>query len=329
MKKNILLLLAGLSIGAAFSQTRDTATFENLLKDSGTVANGQGGYNHHAIQMLGSNDSLILPTEYDTSFGGFWASGWAISSKQDSSRGTSNFLTQLYCNAAAAGANGSKVFAIGQNNTWMKFTGNYAGIASFMINNTTYAYNSMKNGDLYAKKFGGKSGNDPDFLSVKIKKYLQGNLWDSVTVYLADYRFASHDSDYILSRWKNVSFAAPYPDSISFEMNGSDTGSFGLNTPAFFAVDNVVVTTRASIRNYHTLKTEIWPVPSSGTLHISAAEPLASVQIQNLQGASIRSAEVAGNHIQLGLAGISSGVYLLQCRSVSGAVSTSKLLVQQ
>jgi hypothetical protein len=31
------------------------------------------------------------------------------------------------------------------------------------VTNTTYAYNSMRDGDMFAKKFGGPTGNDPDW----------------------------------------------------------------------------------------------------------------------------------------------------------------------
>ena len=56
------------------------------------------------------------------------------------------------------------------------------------ITNTTYAALSMLNGDGFAKKFGGDSGNDADWflLSISGTNSAQSN---RVDFYLADYRF--------------------------------------------------------------------------------------------------------------------------------------------
>ena len=61
-------------------------------------------------------------------------------------------------------------------------------IDGMYVTNGTYAYLSMLNGDAYAKKFGGVSGNDPDWFKLTIRKWYNGILAnDSVTFYLADY----------------------------------------------------------------------------------------------------------------------------------------------
>ena len=57
----------------------------------------------------------------------------------------------------------------------------------------------------FAKKFGGTTGNDPDFFKVTVKGYKGGVLTtDSVPFYLADFRFANNALDYIVDSWLDL-----------------------------------------------------------------------------------------------------------------------------
>jgi len=61
---------------------------------------------------------------------------------------------------------------------------------------------------------------------------------DSVNFYLADYRFADNDSDYIVNSWKYVDLSTlGGVDTYEFDLSSSDTGAFGMNTPAYFCMD--------------------------------------------------------------------------------------------
>lgn len=115
---------------------------------------------------------------------------------------------------------------------------------SLRITNTTYAALSMRDGDTFAKKFGGPSGDDPDFYRLIIEGLDAHNQsTGSITFYLADYRFADNAFDYILSQWSDVNLSA-LPDSttrLSFALESSDVGEFGINTPTYFAMDNLQV----------------------------------------------------------------------------------------
>ena len=49
----------------------------------------------------------------------------------------------------------------------------------------------------------------------------------------------------IQTSWKEISLAElGAVRSISFSMTGSDSSEWGLNTPAYFAIDNIVIETR-------------------------------------------------------------------------------------
>lgn len=110
------------------------------------------------------------------------------------------------------------------------------------VTNTNYAYYSMLNGDLFAKKFGGASGDDEDWFMLTVTgKDGSGAATGSVNFYLADYRFADNSLDYIVDTWDYVDLSSlGAVKSLEFALDSSDVGQWGMNTPASFAVDSVV-----------------------------------------------------------------------------------------
>lgn len=186
-----------------------------------------------------TDGNAIYPNYYDTSWGGFWSSGWAYSNVKDSvTAGYGN----LFAARTATGYNSSSNYAVGQQNAKIILSGNAAGkvVHGFYITNSTYTAISMRDGDMFAKQFGGPSGNDPDWFKVTIRKW-QGGIMaiDSVEFYLADFRFTDNSQDYILTSWAWVDLSGlGNVDSLLFELSSSDVGGFGMNTPAFFCIDN-------------------------------------------------------------------------------------------
>lgn len=73
-----------------------TEGFETMPMDSGTVLNGSKGERDILLHPKGPFVSKI-PVLWDTSFGGYWAAGWAVSRKLDGSGGASDFSKHLYC----------------------------------------------------------------------------------------------------------------------------------------------------------------------------------------------------------------------------------------
>ncbi len=117
-----------------------------------------------------------------------------------------------------------------------------ASIGSAYITNSTYAALSMRDGDDYTKQFGGASGDDPDWF--KLSAYgtdAAGTpLAGSVDFYLADYRFVDNGLDYIVDEWTLVDLS-PLAGAkrVYFNSTSSDVGEFGMNTPGYFAIDNI------------------------------------------------------------------------------------------
>jgi len=114
-----------------------------------------------------------------------------------------------------------------------------ATISGMYVTNTTYAYLSMRDGDDYAKKFGGDTGNDPDWFKLTIKGWKDGVEVGTKEFYLADYRFDDNSRDYIVDDWTWVDLSSlGEVDKLTFTLSSSDNGQWGMNTPAYFALDD-------------------------------------------------------------------------------------------
>ncbi|HNU49088.1 MAG TPA: DUF4465 domain-containing protein, partial [Bacteroidia bacterium] len=188
--KRLRLIIVSMSLfqlvsAKLYAQT--VSDFENLTLPADSFFNGssqQGGTN-----FISGN--ATFPNFFDPSFQ-YWLSGWAYSNVADSS--TAGFGNMYAC-ASLTGYNGSGIYAIGQQNATITLSGSAAGkvVNGFYVTNATYPYISMRDGDGFSKKFGGPSGNDPDYFIMTIHNWYNGNLSsDSVNFYLADFRFTNN-----------------------------------------------------------------------------------------------------------------------------------------
>ena len=211
--------------------TVPAAGYENGANLAGAFTSGGASFNNY----------------FNTDFG-FWE-GFAYSTKDNTT--TAGFGNQYSAwsgggSDAGGGAVAGNVFAVG----YVGFTipaitlpPEESRPLALRVTNTTYAALSMQNGDGFAKKFGGASGNDPDFFKLIVTALDAGNSpLGSLDVFLADYRFADNAQDYILRDWTLVDLSAfgGGVSKLQFTLASSDNNSFGIKTPAYFAIDNVV-----------------------------------------------------------------------------------------
>ncbi|MDB6080558.1 MAG: hypothetical protein JWO82_4305 [Akkermansiaceae bacterium] len=216
------------------SASAATITFDELPL-------GSGGYWNGSTAPAGgpTSQGATFHNDYTASFDSW--SGFAYSNLGDTT--TAGFGNQ-YSSFAGGGVGGTGNFALAYIfdpavvtfNGLVDMTGGGASIT-----NTTYAGLSMQNGDSFAKKFGGVSGNDADYFLLTIQGYAGGIATGAaVNFYLADFRFADNSQDYIVKDWTNVDLSPlGQVDEIRFSLSSSDNGNFGMNTPAYFAIDNL------------------------------------------------------------------------------------------
>ena len=165
-------------------------------------------------------------------------SGFSASTTIDST--TPGFGNQ-YSNITGSGAGGSAGFGLAFSNSTILLPTAQAVLGA-EFTNTTYAGLSMLNGDAFAKQFGGASGTDPDFFRLLIEGIDDlGASTGIVELMLADYRFVDDSLDFILEEWLFLDLTSlGVVRELRFDFESSDVGGFGINTPTYFAIDNLV-----------------------------------------------------------------------------------------
>lgn len=335
IKMRALSLFFTLMGASAVSGQFITEGFETMPMDSGTVLNGSRGERDILLHPKGPFVSH-MPVLWDTSFGGYWAAGWAVSRKLDGSGGASDFAKHLYCAKPSygseknmAGKYDGKAYAIGMNGSFfVSEAGPSSGILGFKIANTTFAYNSMKSGDAFAKKFGGVSGNDADSFVLKISAFHKGQFLFSKRVVLADFRFADNAKDYILDNWSTVDLSMPQKevgprDSFVFELMSSDNGQFGMNTPGFFAIDEVIAARWLGVNAVNRLTAKVYPNPAYDVVSIETKGAILDLQVHNAIGELVYQTKNCGGMIhQINIKAWAEGVYTISASTVNGAESS-------
>ncbi len=266
-----------------------------------------------------SNGNAIFQNKYDTAYSGIWSAGWAYSNKKDS---TTAGYSNMYSARTAVGYKGSANYLVGQQNAKIILNPTAAGkvVSGFYVTNSTYAAISMKNGDAYGKKFGGTSTNDKDWFKLTVYKWLAGvKTNDSVDFYLADYRFTNNAQDYIVTTWQWVDLTSlGNVDSLLFKLSSSDVGKYGMNTPAFFCMDNF--TTAAGTVSVPEINSDnsfysIYPNPATDIVNIDISKLIDKnvfLNITDITGKVIYSQKsTTSNLISIDLNAFSSGIYFV------------------
>jgi hypothetical protein len=303
------------------------AGFEEFSYISGDYWNGEpASFGSYASTF--SDGIMTFPNVYsitDFGFGAFEAwTGWAYSNMQDSV--TAGFTNQ-YSAFPAGGAKGSSNYGLCYNSqgadtikleTASQLTGTY-------VTNGTYNVLSMRNGGMFEKKFGGESGNDPDWFLLTIKGINSGDYTNTVEFYLADYRFEDNEQDYIVTDWEWIDLSSlGVVEMVEFSLSSSDTGDFGMNTPAYFFVDNFndEIT---SVENLTAgIKVQVYPNPFVSNIHVVNQHQTRSVNVMDMTGKIVKKIMVDGNRniIELNLQDLDAGIYLLQVNSSKGTSVT-------
>ncbi len=99
----------------------------------------------------------------------------------------------------------------------------------------------MIDGDDYAKKFGGTGGTDPDWFKVTIAGIsAEGDTTGTIDYYLADFRSENSSEDYIVDNWQWIDISELGTIAkLHFSLSSSDNGDWGMNTPAYFCIDQL------------------------------------------------------------------------------------------
>ncbi len=323
MKKTITKFLTLLSFSATLNaQTGIVETFDTF-----TLSPNSYYQNNSSDNWEGNINQTIFEYGWNTSFGGYWESGSAYTNVQDTTTGDFSNLYGASTYSAHSGSN----YATIQNNSIIKIKYNDAIVQGFYITNTTFAYKSIKNGDSFARKFGDTTGTNsggmyaqgeyPDWFSLTINGYQNGVFTNTMVVYLADYRATGTANDYVLNTWQYVNCnSLNTVDSISFTLNSSDVGQFGMNTPAFFAIDDfdIAITTSVNeLQSVSIITTYPNPVNNNLTLNFtSKTNDEYKLEITNVNGDVVfetkAQLQIGKNNTIINTSNFDAGIYFVK-----------------
>ncbi len=183
-----------------------------------------------------TSGGIFFENDYNASFDVF--QGFAASTTTDTT--TAGYGNQ-FSNVTGGGAGGSSGFGLA-------FLGGRIVLPETQIvlgaqfTNTTYAALSMRDGDAFSKQFGGPTGIDSDFFRLLVEGIdAGGTSTGTVELMLADFRSADHALDSILDEWVFLDLSGlGAVRELRFGFESSDVGPFGINTPTYFAIDDLV-----------------------------------------------------------------------------------------
>ena len=214
-----LFLVFFITAGAVNAQTAD---FENLTLDQESYWNGSdgsGGFESGGAKFINNYYSDYL----------YW-DGFAYSNVTDT---ITEGLDAQYNAITGSGVLGSKTYTVAWENI---FLGNVPTISlnneqivsGAYFTNNNFAYYSMTNGDDSAKKF-----TDDDWFKLIITGI------DSEGVETGTVEFMLADGTNIVNTWTWVDLSGlGIVKKLTFDLSSTDSGDFGMNTPAYFCMDN-------------------------------------------------------------------------------------------
>ena len=215
-----------------FAAAQQVATFENL----------QIGEEGHMSVSTEADDERTEFTSGDYTF----ATGcmhdwdyWYWFGYANQTETTYETLDDQWRNIVGGGYNGSANYGVAfcaafNGPCYVTVPGDEGAVVpGFYITNSAYAYTSMLNGDGFAKKFG-----LGDWFKLTITGYDANNeATGTKEYYLADLRDA--DKAYIINDWRYVDLSGlGKVKKIGFALTSTDTGDYGMNTPAYFCLDD-------------------------------------------------------------------------------------------
>ncbi len=214
-------------------ETTQTVTFEGEYFTA-LIDNPQ--YNGPLLYPQGDNATLYTWTDETTTLSSTFTDSWADKQYWGGGIAISNYIDADFANGdsdhqlAVTKSNGSTNFAVVNGTAYMTLS-QAKVINSIDMMNTTYALNCIKNGNTYSQPL----TTEGSYFEVQVEGYKDSQLTSTVKIDLARDGQAVED-------WKTVDLSALNAvDSVVFKFYGSDESYGYLNTPAYVAIDNVVI----------------------------------------------------------------------------------------
>lgn len=225
-----ILLFGGV---AAHQASADfTVGFEDISLPPNSFDNGSNGAGGFTSEGAFFNNTHVI----DPKSGLLFWSGWSLSNVNNTTTpGFGNQYAAITGTGVGGGGNYAVAFDSNPNDAYINLPDGTNPV-SVDVTNTTYAYLSMLNGDSFSRKF-----TTGDFFKLEITGF-SGPAGTGTEVGVVDYFLADYTSsdDKPLNSWGLVDLSSLLgAKSLSFALSSSNNGEFGMNTPAYFALDDL------------------------------------------------------------------------------------------
>ena len=302
---------------------------ENIVFGEDTFYNGSDGAGGFMISHL------FFPNSFNPSWGSW--SGWSVSSMYDTvTAGYTNQYSSVRRPMSSSPESDWQFETIhlvsnGQINSIRSpyFNDDDVGIfglvrlpapVRFYITNSTYAALDMEEGSSFSKKFGGENGDDPDYFRLLVKSVSSTNqVIHTDTIYLADFRFEDNSQDYILKDWQMADIMPC--DRLDFQLQSSDVGQFGMNTPAYFCLSMAQDLT-SSVSEQSLASMSVYPNPTNNTLNIQSDASIEHFEMIAMDGRVLANfdQEIVSNNYTVDVSSFVPGIYFARVYTSNGTV---------
>jgi len=221
-----VLLAASVGAQAAVITFDDNALAPNTFYNPGAATTWTSG---------GANFDHLWNAEYNCCWGNF-----TYSNQTDTTTpGFTNDRAAITGDGVGAGQDNYAIGYTGTTGSSVLTFNNAQTVLGGYFTNTTYAYLAMANGD---------DGNGIPSPFIK-GPFGEGDFFKLTVTGLDEFGGALGSLDFLMADGANVIDTWEWFDlsglgevnGLSFSLSSSDNGSFGMNTPAYFAVDNLTI----------------------------------------------------------------------------------------
>lgn len=338
MKKILFITCFGL-LGLNV-QAQIIVDFENPILSADTSWFGQDQLTDGDTLYIHDSGHAFFELNYNSGWGTF--TGFSISNMTDViTPGYGNQFSAITGEGGNSSAQYSVCYVTEFSNNRVFLTSAAYNFYNVQVTNTTYAYQSMLNGDSFSKPFGadtnaqgvndGTNGEDWFLLTIYALGTDSLKTGDSINFYLADYTFPSGTDDYIVDTWETIDLVSLYSGNdilgLDFVLSSSDTsGGFGMNSPAYFAMDNLYIFEPGGIDEREKEFNFAYPNPFDSDLTIQT-EIGDLIQLFDMNGRLIQEETAQSLFLTWNMSGLEKGLYLLmsQQKGIKRQQKVSKL----
>lgn len=236
MKKlYFVFALLGATVVSLNASAQEMATFEGLLEESETCFMGQetedavtGAYGDTEYRSKIVSGSYEFINLYNKDYGSFTGFGYS----NVTSTSFSDYRDQIH-STVGHGVDNSATFGLCYGSGTVNILSSTEGevVCGFYISANAYVKNSILNGDGFAHAFA-----DGDWFKTTITGTKADGSTSSLDYYIADYR---DGKSLLVDDWTWVDLTPlGKVTKIDFSFSSTDNGDYGMNTPAYFCLDN-------------------------------------------------------------------------------------------